>query len=45
MITLFVNCAKAWTHLVRFLCRVTGRPQVTLSRKPIPVRPTPKGPA
>jgi hypothetical protein len=38
MISMFVNCAKAWTRLVRFVYGVRRRPAVTLSRPPIPVR-------
>jgi hypothetical protein len=38
MISMFVNCAKAWTRLVRAYHRVTGRPQVTLDRDPVTVR-------
>jgi hypothetical protein len=38
MISMFVNCAKAWTHLVRFVYRLARRPAVTLSRAPVPVR-------
>lgn len=38
MISMFVNCAKAWVRLVRFFHRVTGRPQVTLARPPVAVR-------
>jgi hypothetical protein len=38
MISMFVNCAKAWVGLVRFFHRVTGRPQVTFSRPPVEVR-------
>lgn len=45
MISLFFNCAKVWTHLVKWLCRITGRPHVTLSREPIPVRTSAKEPA
>jgi hypothetical protein len=35
---MFVNCAQVWVRLVRAFHRVTGRPQVTLSRPPVPVR-------
>jgi hypothetical protein len=38
MISMFVNCAKAWTRLVRAYHRVTGRPQVTLDRARVTVR-------
>lgn len=34
MISMFLNCAKVWTRLVRFVYRVGGRPPVTLSRAP-----------
>ena len=29
MISLYVNCAKVWTHLVPLSSRLTRRPQVT----------------
>lgn len=38
MISMFVNCAKAWTRLVRAYHRVTGRPQVTLDRPAVATR-------
>lgn len=38
MISLFLNCAKVWTRVVRVVQRVLRRPHVTLSRDPIPVR-------
>lgn len=38
MISMFVNCAKVWTRLVRLVQRVLRRPHVTLSRPPVPVR-------
>ena len=38
MISLPVRCAQAWVRIVRLLHRVSGRPQVTLDRAPIPVR-------
>lgn len=38
MISMFVNCAKAWTHLVRAYHRATGRPQVTLDRPAVAIR-------
>ena len=38
MITLYLNCAKVWTHLVRGVCRLTGRPQVTYEAPPFPGR-------
>ena len=38
MITLYLNCAKVWTHLVRGVCRLTGRPQVTYEAPPLPGR-------
>jgi hypothetical protein len=37
MISMFVNCAKAWSRLVQTFYRVTRRPQITLDR---PVPPT-----
>jgi hypothetical protein len=42
MISMFVNCAKAWTRIVRFVYRVGRRPPVTLSRDPVPVTPRSK---
>ena len=38
MITLYLNCAKVWTHLVRGVCRLTRRPQVTYEAPPFPGR-------
>ena len=38
MISMFVNCAQVWVRIVRFVHRVSRRPQVTLSRPPVPVR-------
>lgn len=38
MISMFVNCAKAWVRLVRAYHRITGRPQVTLDRPAVAVR-------
>ena len=38
MISMFVNCAKAWTRLVRAHHRITGRPQVTLDRPAVATR-------
>jgi len=37
MISMFLNCAKVWTRLVRLVYRLARRPAVTLSRPPIPV--------
>jgi len=39
VISMFVNCAKAWSRLVHTYHRVTGRPQVTLDRAPKGTRP------
>ena len=39
MISMFLNCAQVWVRIVRFVHKVTGRPQVTMSRAPVPVRP------
>jgi hypothetical protein len=36
MITLYLNCAKVWTHLVRGVCRLTRRPQVTYEAPSLP---------
>ncbi len=36
MITLYLNCAKVWTRLVRGVCKVLRRPQVTYSAPPMP---------
>jgi hypothetical protein len=38
VISMFVNCAQVWVRLVRAFHKVTGRPQVTLSRPPVLVR-------
>lgn len=38
MISMFLDCAKVWTRLVRAVYRLGRRPAVTLSRPPIPVR-------
>ena len=38
MITLYLNCAKVWTHLVRGVYRLTGRPPVTYEAPPLPGR-------
>jgi len=38
MITLYLNCAKVWTHLVRGVCRLMRRPQVTYEAPPFPGR-------
>jgi len=38
VISLFLNCAQVWVRVIRFLHRISGRPQVTLSRAPVAVR-------
>jgi hypothetical protein len=38
VITLYLNCAKVWTRLVRLTCRITRRPQVTYEAPPLPRR-------
>ncbi|MDY7101429.1 MAG: hypothetical protein S0880_09605 [Actinomycetota bacterium] len=38
MISMFVNCAKAWTRLVVAYHRVTRRPQITWNRPAPAVR-------
>lgn len=42
MISMCLNCAKVWTHLVRFVCRITGRPQVTYAAPPLEDRGAPR---
>ncbi len=36
MISLYLNCAKVWTRLVRGVCTLLRRPQVTYSAPPLP---------
>lgn len=36
MISMYLNCAKVWTHLVRLVCKLTRRPQVTFEAPPHP---------
>ncbi len=38
MITLYLNCAQVWVRLVRLVCKVTGRPQVTYEAPPLVAR-------
>jgi len=38
VITLYLNCAKVWTRLVRGVQRVLRRPPVTYQAPPLPVR-------
>lgn len=38
MITLYLNCAKVWTHLVRGVCRLTRRRQVTYEAPSLPAK-------
>jgi len=38
VISMYLNCAKVWTHLVRFVCRITRRPQVTYQAPPLDPR-------
>jgi hypothetical protein len=35
VISLYLNCAKVWTRLVRAVCRLTGRPPVSYEAPPI----------
>jgi hypothetical protein len=42
MISMYLNCAKVWTHLVRLVCRITGRPQVTYAAPPLEDRRGPR---
>jgi hypothetical protein len=37
VISLFLNCAQVWTRVIRLFHRISGRPQVTLSRDPVRV--------
>lgn len=43
VISMFVNCAKAWVTLVQAYHRVTRRPQVTFDRPPRTSRSTARG--
>jgi hypothetical protein len=36
VITLYLNCAKVWTRLVRGVYRLTGRDPVTYEAPPLP---------
>ena len=38
MISFRINCARVWVRLVRFVCKVTRRPQVTYDAPPMPAR-------
>lgn len=38
MITLYLNCAKVWTRLVRGVHRLLRRPSVTYQAPPLPAR-------
>lgn len=40
MITLYLNCAQVWVRLVRLVCRITRRPQVTYDAPPMPASST-----
>lgn len=43
MISMFLNCAKVWTRIVRVTYRIGRRPAVRLSRDPIPVHAARQG--
>ena len=38
VITLYLNCAKVWTRLVRGVYRLTGRDAVTYEAPPLPAK-------